>query len=520
MAIYKVQGPDGVMHELDGPEGATDEQIIAAAEEAFGQQPSTEPLVANAEGEPPTDANGMVTGTHEQQMEWQRSGQNAFSANPLGQRLLQNTETAAAGAGLPEMGALAATGLVAGGKTLSNATGLTKYLSNKFKGLARSKAIESLNPTTANKWQLEEALGGEAGTNKAADYLLDEVITPNATVRDIDNRLAGLSDRAGRHIGEWRDTADLRSLEQGVQRPRALDIEKAVRDELAGKYGVGAEAGQATQLDNAIAEINKVSPVEYASVGDEVAQSVDDIGGSVDDAYAATRANIEEASLPPREGVPVGFQRGQTFTPGAPIPKEVGQTAPEMTEGFLLADGTKSGFPYLHDQPTFTELAQTATRLNDAAKNARQINQADGALADAANILSRKSTEGIDDVLTAAERPEFAAAKEEFQITKSLEGITDRSKFREPGTGQLPVSHYAWYNRAFQTVMPLAKQATMANKIAKALQANPQAFGRNTEVLTRAMKSGPAALNSTIYMLQQQDAEFKRQFEEMNGSAE
>lgn len=36
MAVYNVQGPDGQQHQIEGPEGASDEQIIAAAHQAFG----------------------------------------------------------------------------------------------------------------------------------------------------------------------------------------------------------------------------------------------------------------------------------------------------------------------------------------------------------------------------------------------------------------------------------------------------------------------------------------------------
>ena len=40
MAQYKVQGPDGQVRVLEGPDGASDAQIAAAAEQAFGPKPS------------------------------------------------------------------------------------------------------------------------------------------------------------------------------------------------------------------------------------------------------------------------------------------------------------------------------------------------------------------------------------------------------------------------------------------------------------------------------------------------
>lgn len=38
MAIYTVQGPDGQQHQIEGPDGASDDEIIAGAQQAFGQQ--------------------------------------------------------------------------------------------------------------------------------------------------------------------------------------------------------------------------------------------------------------------------------------------------------------------------------------------------------------------------------------------------------------------------------------------------------------------------------------------------
>jgi hypothetical protein len=360
------------------------------------------------------------------------------------------------------------------GETITN--GVKNYLSKNAGKFARKTAIEAVEPTTTNIDQLKEKLGGEEGIDNAGQYLLDNVITPDASAKDMTARLGGLADRAGRHIGEWRDKADFRSIAQGAERPSSLDIEKAIREKLAAKYGPGAEAGQGGELENAINEVRKLAPVEQSSTGAEMAQTMENAGGEAPDAFQSARAAQENL--------------------------------PEMTDGF----------PYLNDKPTFSELSDTATRLNDVARNARQINQPSGAMTDAANVLSQKSTEGLENFLQPTEQAAFAADKAEFGLTKGLEQITDRTASRDltGSTGTTPISRYAWYSQIFHKVMPLSRQASYADKISKAMKINPQAFGRNAQVLQRAMQAGKASLNSVIYMLQQQDPDFKEEFEEMN----
>jgi hypothetical protein len=67
MAIYKVQAPDGSIIELEGPEGATDAEIIQAAQAAFAQRqaPFTMPeTVVTAPQEPAVDeSTQMAAGT-------------------------------------------------------------------------------------------------------------------------------------------------------------------------------------------------------------------------------------------------------------------------------------------------------------------------------------------------------------------------------------------------------------------------------------------------------------------------
>ena len=53
--IYKVRDPSGAIREIEGPEGATDDQVIAKAKELFA--------VPNAEGMPSDRAASTQEGT-------------------------------------------------------------------------------------------------------------------------------------------------------------------------------------------------------------------------------------------------------------------------------------------------------------------------------------------------------------------------------------------------------------------------------------------------------------------------
>lgn len=489
MAIYKVRGPDGAQHELNGPDGATDEQIIAAAEEAFGHPQAETPMPAAIEA----DKQGLQDVSVADAV-----GAPFMAADAAGEVSAERLGEA----GYPKTGAVVGTALQmapyapaaisalkaapAIGETMTN--GIKNYLSKNAGKFARKTAIEAIEPTTTNIDQLKDALGGRQGVENAGQYLLDQkVVTPGASADDMTARLGGLADRAGRHIGEWRDTADFRSIAQGAERPTSLEIEKAIREKLAAKYGPGAEAGQGGELENAINEVRKLSPVKKSTTGEEMAQTMENTGLEKDPYYFPEKMESADA-----------FQAARAKQ----------EVLPEMTDGF----------PYINDKPTFSELADTSTRLNTVAKNARQINQPSGAMTDAANVLSQKSTEGLETFLQPPEQAAFAADKAEYGVTKGLEKITDRTASRDMAgsIGSTPVSRYAWYSQVFHKVMPLSRQASYADKISKAMKLNPEAFGRNAQALQRAMQAGKASLNSTIYMLQQQDPDFKEEFEEMN----
>lgn len=456
MAIYHVKGPDGIEHELEGPEGATDDQVIAKAQEAFGHPD----VAGNRERIEPGVMGDTV---------------------PVEAKLLENAGHAAGGFGMGgAAGAVAKLGVDAA--TLGP-SGIRNALSGWFKKKAEEQAIKSAAPSGTNL----EQLGGPEAARETGRYMLDKkIVTPGVAPEEMLKRVEPLNQAAGKTIGEFRDKGDLRSLAQGIDRPRTIDIEKAIREKLQGKYGSGAEAGQSGELENAISEVNKLSPVEHSTTGAEMAQTVENTGLENDPYY-----------------YPQKMESADAYT-AARAHQEV---LPEMTDGF----------PYMHDQPTYTELADKATRLNEVAKNARQLNQPSGAMTDAANVLSQKSTEGLEGLLNPAEQGTFGAAKAEYGTTEKLKSILDRSQNRDLANGtSLPVSHFGAISRGVNAIVPATTRASMADKLANALRTDPAAFGSSGATLQRAMQAGKASLNSTIYMLQQQDPAFKAKFEELN----
>lgn len=469
MARYKVQGPDGVEHELEGPDGASDAEILAAAQDAF----KSEPLTADAQGMAPTNASGNAAGTPQQQIDFERNGMVPGSTEPEEMRALRQVNEVGAGSGMTQMGLGIAKGAAGMAANVESAGGVRNAISQWLE----KKAAEQFAKAGGVGSNAEAELGAE-GVRNYGRYLRDkEIVTPWASEETMRGRVAPMLDKAGKEIGGYRDAADFRSIAQGAERPTIADMETEVRSRLGAKYGSGVEKGQAGSLENALEEMRKLAPVNKSTTGEEVSQTMANVGGGSDEAaYGATRA----------------LQEGPH---------------PELYQDF----------PYLTDKPTFTELFDMSTGLNKAAKTEGQLLQHSEALTDTANVLARKSTEGMEPFISKAERAGYDVAKKDWGMLSTADDLLSGGEARAfANKNALPVSKFGALSRALNAAAPHSAIAGLSQKISTVLKTDPAAFGQYQQVLTAAAQRGIPALASTVFMLQQQDPEFRSYVEHIN----
>lgn len=389
MAIYKVQGPDGQQHQIEGPDGASDAEIISQAQKLLGGDKLPDAVEADKVGleEPPE------------------------------QKLLNNLNAVGSGMGVAQ---LAGGAVELGMKGASAATegvrgGVSKWLGKK----AEEQAVKSYGPTTTNLAEI----GSPDDVRALGRYGLDKgIVTGGATPEEMMTKINPLNEAAGKTIGETRSLAGERGSPLS-----AKAISEQIRSRLGSKYGNGLYAGESGQFGNALNELTKQDP------------------------------------------------------------------------------------------KTFSELSSAATDMNAFAKERNSLMQPTGATTDVANSVASTSDAGIKSLLTDPEQAAYAGAKEEFGQTQNIGHMVDRTQYRTLANGvTMPVSHLGVMQRGLNMVVPHTRIATAADKISKALQTNPQAFGKNSQIIGEAIKRGKGALGSVIYMLQQQDPEFKQQMTDMN----
>lgn len=337
-------------------------------------------------------------------------------------------------------------------------TKLSEYLSKK----AGEAYFDSLGATVKQATEL-----GPEGQAALGRFAKDkDIIGFGRSSEDALKRTIPYEQQAGKSLGALRDTADFRAIGEGAQTPTVKDLATKAEAELAGKYRSGAEAAPG-ELDRALEELYKAAPVNKSSTGEEVAQAMDNVGGGLPaNTYDEVRA----------------LQEGPH---------------PELYQEF----------PYLHDKPTFTEMFDTSTRLNKAAENLGSVMQPHGATTDVANVVARTEREAIQPFLDPAEKLGYQESADVFGKTKKLQKMLGREQARGATGGETPFSKHAIMDKFLSP----QSRGVMMDKVSEMLKVNPQAFGKASGPLLSAMGRGRAALASTIFVLQQQDPEFREQ---------
>lgn len=472
MAIYKVQGPDGVEHQLEGPDGATDEQILSVAQSQFGGPTPKVELPANDPKTGIVPAEEQAKFTPQQAFEYDKGGWDAGATEPEEMRALRHVNEVGAGVGAGQLAVGGAVGLAGMAANAKKVGGIRNALAGWFEKKAAEQAAKAGGAGSA----ATEELGSEGVRDYGRMLQEKKIVAPWRSPEEMNKLVQPQLNEAGAQVGKYRDIGDYRSMAQGAERPTTLNIEQEIQQNLGPKYNTGLASGEKGQVDNALEELRKLSPVEHSTTGAEVGQTMENVGGGAEDAYTAARRVQEGAN-------------------------------PEMAQGF----------DYLHDKPTFSELFDKSTAMNNAAKGAKAIQQPSGALTDTANILAKKSTEGLEGFLDPAEAAGYKVAKKDWGDLSLADQLTSGGEAKAfANTSSLPVSKFGALSRVLNSIAPHSAIMGLNKKVEAILRVQPQAFGNYAKVLGDAVKRGGSALASTMFVLQQQDPQFQDTIKELN----
>lgn len=453
MAIYKVQGPDGKEHELEGPEGATDDQIIAKAQEAFGQQETVDPVEANREAIEP----GIMNET-----------------SPTGQRLLENAAHAGEGYGMAQLAGVvgkAGVGLAAK-KSATVRNSLAKWLEEK----SLDQGWQALGGTKPAGKEI-----GEDASNALAKMGRDEgIIVPYASAKEMKANLAPIKQAQGETIGALRKEGDLAGAA-----PELDDILAKADSKYGRRFSKGKEAGSKREFLRAKDDVNELRPSTPKTIQEP--------------------ALVQEPSAGPQQMELVDRGFAELF------PKNPS----ESTLRTVMNDVPNPAYPAA--RPTTTDLAAKATDMNAFARNEKNMLRPNTATTKMADVVSSMNDTNLVQSLGSTKGQQYVEGLDRFgkleDANQLLEGLRAGQKVGNDG---LPMSRLGMLSQGVNKIAPSSARTHWYHKLSQKLQTDPQSFGRNRDVLFRAMKDGKASLNSTIYMLQQQDPEFKEEFAEMN----
>lgn len=398
--------------------------------------------------------------------------------SPTGQRLIENTMHVAEGYGVPALAALGAKGISIGAKALADSKTVGSIRNSLAKWLERKSLDQAWQALGGTKAAGKEI--GEEASNALGKLARDEgIIKPYASASEMKATLKPMKEATGESIGALRAEGDVAGAA-----PELDDLLAQADAKFGRRFSVGKEAGSKREFLRAKDDLNELRP--------------------------STPKTIQEPALVQEPSV--GPQQMELVDRGFP---ELFPKAP--TEGTLrtvMNDIPNPAYPAA--RPGTSELADWATDMNTFARNEKNLLRPNTASTKVADLVSAQNDASLVQSLGSAKGQQYVDDLDRFgqfsDAEQLLEGLRAGQKVGSEG---LPMSRLGILSQGVNKIAPSSARTHWYHKLSQKLQTEPGAFGRNREVLLRAIKDGKASLNSTIYMLQQQDPEFKQEFEQL-----
>ncbi len=252
MARYKVQGPDGVQHELEGPDGATDEQILAVAQSQFSAPKASLPANDPKTGIVPAAEQAKFT--PQQALEYDKGGWDAGATEPEEMRALRHVNEVGMGAGAADLAIGGARGLAG----MAANSGKVASVRNALAGWFEKKAAEQ----AAKAGGAGSSAAKELGSEGVRDYgrMLQEknIVAPWRSPEKMNQVIQPQLKQAGEQVGMSRALASSRGSSPTVE-----TLTGKINEELSSKYGTGLHAGENGSYTNAIDELTKQNPKDF-----------------------------------------------------------------------------------------------------------------------------------------------------------------------------------------------------------------------------------------------------------------
>lgn len=307
-----------------------------------------------------------------------------------------------------------------------------------LKNIANEASFRTLGGRVANAREL-----GPTGTKALGEFGLKSGVTGYGTggmLTGVDKVLA----ESGKALEDLRFQADLAG---GA--PHMADMVGRIKQRLGPKYASGVESGGQAQFNNAIEELLKANPQTTVTQGEAVASEMKN---------ASPFSAVRPRNVNRLEARTVGKKPG--FEP----------TAKAYQKARVAQEQGIPEYPTSEYQPTFSDYAGRATRLNDFATKQAKLLQDKTPATDVANLLSEENNAGI---LRALGPEKYAEYQRQLRIfsnaSKAKSMILNRSA-REVAGRSAPFG-------AIQGVYQYAKDKLMDPSIAKGLHTLTEALG-------------------------------------------